>query len=124
MLELDGGVQSGRVPATDWSWLPVIELDETELADANTLSRTLGQGEARCIALAASRGWLVLTDDREARTTAQSLGVAVSGTLGTLANLVRGKAITLAEADTLLLQMMRHGYHSPVQTLSELLDGS
>ena len=65
-----------------------------------------------------------MTDDREARTTAQSLGVVVSGTLGTLANLVRGKAITLAEADTLLLQMMRHGYHSPVQTLSELLDGS
>lgn len=65
-----------------------------------------------------------MTDDREARTTAQSLGVAVSGTLGTLANLVRGKAITLAEADTLLLQMMRHGYRSPVQTLSELLDGS
>jgi predicted nucleic acid-binding protein len=82
MDELEVGVQITRVPSVDWSWLPIIELTDDERALAERLHQTLGRGEAACIALAKSRQWLVLTDDRDARRAAREAGLIISGTLG------------------------------------------
>lgn len=114
------GVALGRLPDVDWSWLEVIELTVEETAVAEKLNETLGRGEAACIALAVSRGWMVLTDDRDARHTAREMGVAVSGTLGALMNLVRREVLSLLEADRHLAAMKQAGYRCPVNSLSEL----
>jgi predicted nucleic acid-binding protein len=65
----------------------------------------------------------VLTDDRDARRVAQAIGVDLSGALGALVNLVDQGTLSIAQADELLAEMQRHGYHSPVNSLSELEDG-
>jgi predicted nucleic acid-binding protein len=123
MDELEIGVQTTRIPAVDWSWLPVIELTDDERVMAEHLNQTLGRGEAACIALAKSRQWIILSDDRDARRVAREAGLIVSGTLGTLMNLVRGKSLSLAEADKFLAIMKRSGYRCPVNSLSELDSG-
>ena len=123
MDELEVGVQIARIPSVDWSWLPIIELTDDERMMAERLNQTLGRGEAACIALAISRQWIVLTDDRDARRAAQEAGLIVSGTLGALMNLVRGSTLSLAEADEFLATMKRRGYRSPVNSLTELDTG-
>ena len=123
MDELEVGVQTARIPAVDWSWLPVIELTDEERTLAEHLNQTLGRGEAECIAVAKSRQWIMLTDDRDARRVAREAGLIVSGTLGALVNLVRDNALSLAEADEFLAIMKRSGYRCPVNSLSELNTG-
>jgi predicted nucleic acid-binding protein len=122
MTELNTGEQLERVPAVDWSWLSVVTLTAEEQARVDTLHETLGLGEAECISVTKERGGLVLTDDRDARKVARSLDVAISGTLGVLMNLVRQNILTIAQADALLEAMKRRGYHSPVDSLSDLVD--
>jgi predicted nucleic acid-binding protein len=112
--ELEVGVQIARIPCVDWSWLRVIELTDDE-----RLNQTLGRGEAACIALAKSRQWIILTDDRAAR----EAGLIVSGTLGALMNLVRANALSLAEAYKFLATMKLSGYRCPVSLLTELDTG-
>ena len=123
MDELDVGVKTARIPSVDWSWLPVIELTDDEHVMAERLNQTLGRGEAECIALAKSRQWIILTDDRDARRAAQEAGLVVSGTLGALMNLVRGNALSLAEGDEFLTTMKQCGYRCPINSLSELDSG-
>lgn len=123
MAELEVGVQTARIPAVDWRWLPVIELTDEEHTLAESLNQTLGRGEAECIALATSRQWIILTDDRVARRRAREAGLIVSGTLGALMNLVRVNALSHAEADAFLATMKQNGYRCPVNSLSELDTG-
>ena len=104
-------------------WLPIAELSAHEQSVADRLCQTLGRGEAECIAVAQSRQWRVVTDDRDARRVAREAGVVVTGTLGALMNLVRGQALPMTEADALLTTMKEHGYRSPVHSLSELESG-
>jgi predicted nucleic acid-binding protein len=120
MKELAEGERLGRVPIVDWTWLRIVEMTSEEETQATHLNETLGRGEAECIAIAQSRSWTVLTDDQDARRTAKSISVTVSGTLGALVNLVKRDKLTLVEADKLLAQMKHHGYRSPVNSLSEL----
>jgi predicted nucleic acid-binding protein len=122
MDELAEGVRLGLVPLVDWGWLPTVELTAEEQAKAEELGQTLGKGEAACIALAQSRGWMVLTDDRDARETARDVGVALSGTLGALMNLVRANVLSIPDGDELLNQMKQHGYRCPINSLAELDD--
>jgi predicted nucleic acid-binding protein len=119
--ELAAGVSSGRVPEVDWSWLAATELTPIEKAKSEELSQTLGHGEAECIAVGLSRGYMVLTDDRNARRTAHAHNVKVSGTVGALLILIRQSALTITEADGYLDTMKQHSYRSPVKSLSELL---
>lgn len=120
MDELMMGVQTARIPSVDWGWLPIIELTDEERAMADLLNQRLGRGESACIALAKSRQWIVITDDRDARRAAREAGLGVSGTLGALMNLVRGDVLSLTEADELLETMKRNGYRCPLNSLSEL----
>jgi len=114
--ELAEGERLGRVPAVDWSWLSIIDLTAEETFNADEFGQTLGRGEAACIALAQSREWMVLTDDRDARQAARAAGILVSGTLGALMNLVRHETLSVVEGDALLRQMKRHGYRCPIDS--------
>ena len=120
MDEWREGVRLGVVPLVEWTWLSEIELTAAEQLVADEFGETLGRGEAACLALASSHGWMVLTDDQNARKAARNAGLIVSGTLGALMNLIHLKVITVAEGDLLLSEMMLRGYHSPVDSLSEL----
>lgn len=120
MDELEVGVQIGRLPLVDWGWLAIVELDDEERLRAEVLNRMLGKGESACIALAQSRGYIVLTDDRDARRVAQHAGLSVSGTLGALMNLIRYGLLSVSEGDGFLEVMKRNGYRCPVASLSEL----
>ena len=81
--ELEMGVQRGLVPSCDWTWLEILDLSAREKARADEIG-DLGPGEAACIAVAVSRGFLMLSDDWEARELGRSLSIEISGSLGVL----------------------------------------
>ena len=118
--ELQAGVRLGRIPDVDWSWLTILSLTGVECEARDELMPPLDRGEAACLALARSRGYAFLTDDRVARREARRLGVPISGTLGVLKSLVDEGYVSLEEANEALEQMIALGYHSPVRSLSEL----
>jgi predicted nucleic acid-binding protein len=118
--ELSEGERLGLVPSCDWSWLKTIELTDTEQVRAAELRGHLQAGEAACIAVAASRGGLLLTDDGAARRVAATLRIEVSGTIGVLDRLCQRGILDVAQADALLLAMTVRGYRSPIRSLREL----
>lgn len=63
-------------------WLEVVELTSLHLADA--LKMVVGKGESEAIALAVQTKRQLITDDKQARTAADRLGVSVFGTIGLL----------------------------------------
>jgi len=103
-------------------WLRVLtpsSADEHRLRMA--LDRSLDPGEASCLALAASRGLILATDDLAARRLAESEGVSLTGTLGVLVALVRDDVLPLSEANTMLEAMIQRRYRSPVDRLDDLI---
>ena len=103
-------------------WLRVLtrsSADEHRLRIA--LDRSLDPGEASCLALAASRGLILATDDLAARRFAESEGVSLTGTLGVLVALVRDDVLPLSEANTMLEAMIQRRYRSPVDRLDDLI---
>ena len=119
--ELLTGVQLGKVPQCDWTWLSVLQLTEAERAIYQALREHLNSGEAACLAMAANRHYVVFTDDRDARKIAVQMQVPVSGTLGLFVLLIEQGNISLSESNALLADMIRAGYRSPIKDLSELL---
>lgn len=119
--ELQTGIHIGKLPTQDWSWLSVLPLTEAEKPLYELFAESLNAGEASCLAIAASRGYRVFTDDRDARKLAAESKIPVSGTLGLLLRLVDLKILSLTEGDALLAQMIAAGYRSPVASLQELL---
>ncbi len=65
-------------------------------------ARRLGQGEQEAIALALQYEALLLIDDRDARWTAQELGVLTRGSLGVLVMAYRAGLLSAVELDYLL----------------------
>lgn len=109
-------------PLTADGWLRLTSLQgDAELRLFSELPAALHRGEASCLAIAAQRGWAFLTDDARARKAARGLGVVISGTLGLLVQAVKDGLLALDEANDLLAQMIRAGYHSPYSELTELL---
>ena len=93
-----------------------------ERAYVEKLREVLGDGEASCLAVAHERNGTLITDDRDARRYARRLGVAISGTLGVLALLVKRRILTLPEADSALQVMIKQGYYSPANSLTDIFD--
>lgn len=120
MAELQAGVRLGRIPEADWSYLTVVSLTEAEQELSRGLMPPLDEGEATCLALARSRGYAFLTDDRVARREARRWGVPLSGTIGALVSTIDQGHISREEADQALQEMIAVGYHSPVRSLTEL----
>ena len=122
------GIQAGHarlevVPrAVRAGWLREIGLkagEEKRLFES--LSRSVGLGEASSIAAAKTRGYVFASDDRVARAEAAALGVVLTGTLGILAKAVRAGVCDLAAADGHLARMIEAGFFSPVRSIRELI---
>jgi len=103
------------------SELTVVSLSSIEEENFERIRQFLGDGEASCLAILLEREGTLFTDDKDARRYAQHLDIPVSGTVGVLILLYTEQNITLAEADTILKDMIAHGYYSPVQSLTEHL---
>jgi len=119
--ELQAGVRLGKLPSLDWSWLPILTVDEAELPHYERFLSSLNAGEAACLAIALTRNCRILTDDRDAREFARRLKIPLSGTLGVLVRLIDIGSLNLEEADVLLSQMIVAGYRSPVTSLQDLV---
>ena len=103
------------------SILPAEPMRTAERALFTELLRTLGAGEASCIALARHRDGVVATDDRAARRWCYELGIPVTGTIGILKALCVDRALSADDADAVLARMVEIGFYSPVRRISDLL---
>ena len=87
--------------------------DLGELAAYAELRRTMGQGEAACLAMAEARGWLVASDDRRRfrKEAWARLGKArLVNTPGLMVLAIRSGALTIDEADQLKAILARHRF--------------
>jgi predicted nucleic acid-binding protein len=116
------GIERMVVPFAEEGWLLLTSVSgDEELRRFAELPPSLHAGERSCLAIAAERGWTVLTDDRAARTHAKRLSVPVLGTIGCLLLAIRRGFCTLEQGNTWLAEMIRQGYRSPVTDLSSWL---
>jgi predicted nucleic acid-binding protein len=128
-VEIMRGIQIGLAnlkliqEALKNGWLKETELKASEeKALFESLSVSLGLGEASCIAVAKKRALLFACDDRAARREASLLGIKLTGTLGILKKAIKRKIINLKKADLILRAMIEHGFRSPVKSLKEITE--
>ncbi len=121
--ELTKGIEQGRLPHCSWEWLTRISMTGLEKQHCAQLRRSLGEGEASCLAVARQRTWKMATDDKDARKWAVRLRVPHTGTIGILGVLITQSHLTLTKGNSWLFRMIKAGYHSPVKTLDELAGG-
>lgn len=114
--------EEALLPLSPTGWLPVLTLTSPqEQMLFIELSASLASGEASCLALALSRGFILASDDRAARRQAAERGVRLTGTIGILVRAVRERHMPLWEANDVLVRMIALRYRSPVQRLDELI---
>ena len=89
-----------------------------------SLSISLGLGEASSLAVAACRGFLFASDDQAARREAGRLGVRLTGTIGILAKAVRMRICDIKTADRYLAKMIGHGFYAPVRSVRDIVPRS
>jgi predicted nucleic acid-binding protein len=109
-------------PFSPTGWLHLTGVyTEAEMRLLGELSETLHSGEASSLAIAYSRHWTFLSDDKAARAVSKRLQIPVSGTLGVLLYFIKHHRLGLDEANELLQQMKLNGYYSPISSLTEYL---
>lgn len=125
--EIMRGIQRGHgdlakiTEALREGWLREVDLKgKKEKSLYETLSVSLGLGEASSIAVAKLSGFIFACDDRAARREAGLLDVKLTGTLGLLKKAIRDKIITLEEGNLILARMKEKGFYSSVKSLSEI----
>jgi predicted nucleic acid-binding protein len=123
--EILRGIQQGHKDllkvqeALKEGWLKEISLSsKKEKSLLETLSVSLGLGEASSIAAAKSRSYIFACDDRAARREAMLLEVKLSGTIGILRKAVKRKIINLNEGNRILTKMVKTGFYSPLKSLT------
>lgn len=119
--ELEVGIEEGRIPKQDWSWLTVLNLDAEADRRFMELMPPLGAGEASCLAVAWGRDYQVATDDKRARQKARDLEISVTGSVGILVQLVEKGLISLSLANQALAMMVEKGYRAPFDRLDQLV---
>ena len=102
------------------AWIKIVMMEDRERLDFMEFSQKLGHGESSSIAIARHRDWVFLTDDKRARKLAINKGVSVVGSVGLLKSAVDLEFLELLEADKLLVKMIRSGYFSPIESISDL----
>ena len=103
-------------------WLKEITLkSKEEKALFESLSVSMGIGEASSIAVAKTRGFVFACDDKVARKEASLLGVKLTGTIGILIRAVRKNIVNSKRADEILNRMIAYGFYSPVNSIEEIL---
>ncbi len=127
-LEVKNGLEAGyfyqdeTIKATQDkdAWIKIVIMENRERPDFMKFSQKLGYGESSSIAIASHRDWIFLTDDKRARKLATKKGISVVGSVGLLKSAVDLEFLELLEADKLLAKMIRSGYFSPIESISDL----
>ena len=116
-----GGLTAIR-EAAEAGWLTEVSLNSRkEKILFESLSISLGLGEASSLAVAACRGFRFASDDQAARREAGRLGVRLTGTIGILAKAVRLRICDLKTADRYLAKMIDHGFYAPVRSVRDVV---
>jgi predicted nucleic acid-binding protein len=115
------GIEAQIAPFVPDGWLELVTMGEEELRQFASMTSGLHGGERACLAIAGKRAWLLLTDDRAARTEAQRRNIACSGSIGCLVRCVERKHLALDQANRLLATMIAQGYHAPLTDLAALV---
>jgi len=125
--EILKGIQQGHKDlvkvqeALKEGWLKEVVLNtKKEKSLYETLSVSLGLGEASSIAAAKFRGYIFACDDRTARREAGLLDVKLTGTVGILKNAVKQRTVSLNEGNRILARMIETGFYSPVKSLENI----
>lgn len=125
--EILRGIQQGHEELTrvrealKEAWLKEVILSGSkEKSIFESLSVSLGLGEASSIAVAKSRGLIFACDDRAARRDAGLLDVKLTGTLGILKKALRDRIIDLAKGNLILTRMIDLGFYSPAKSLRDI----
>ena len=85
-----------------------------ELRLALEYGQRFGVGESEAMAIARTRGWVLATDDGQARRFAQERDIRLTGSLGILIKATEQEIVSLIEADALHARMIDEGYRSPL----------
>lgn len=108
--------------ALEDGWIQEVTLQGRQEKDIfESLSVSLGLGEASSMAVARMRKYLFACDDRMARKEADLLGIKLTGTVGILIKAIHSKVIGGKKADEILESMIRHGFYAPVDSVREVL---
>jgi predicted nucleic acid-binding protein len=125
--EIMRGIQQGHSGlrkiqvALKEGWLQeAIVRTQKEKSLYETLSVSLGLGEASSIAVARTRGFTLASDDRAARREAGLLDIKLTGTIGILKKAVTHKTISKNEGNLILGKMIDAGFYSPIRNLKKL----
>ena len=124
VAELTRGVAAGYAPLADALELldqDVLHIVSLDLPERNTyrhIMSHLGEGEAGTISAAYHRRGIVVSDDLAARRTCADMDIPVTGTIGILRAAVRDRELSLSDANSLLVRMIKAGFHSPVRQLT------
>ncbi|MEW6109404.1 MAG: DUF3368 domain-containing protein [Nitrospirota bacterium] len=99
-------------------WVREITLDSMEeKALFETLSVSLGFGEASSIAVAKVRGFVFACDDKTARKEAALLAVKLTGSAGILIKAVKKRIIDREKANEILSRMITYGFYSSISSI-------
>lgn len=113
LIEIKSAIQHGLIKE-------ISLVSPKEKALFENLSISLGCGEASSIAAAKERNLIFASDDKVARQEAARNGVKLTGTLGILKKAVNTKAISVKEADVMLVKMTAAGFYSPIKSIKEI----
>ena len=84
---------------------------------------TLDPGEAQALAVAEATDGMVVTDDGDARATAEQRGVKLTGSIGLLVRFVEDDSLSAETADEYLKRWINQaGFHSPARDFEVFLD--
>lgn len=108
-------------PADPTDRISVVPLGGLPRNDAPESVEALDRGEAHALYCAWPEGVLA-TDDRDARELARKRSVFVTGSVGLLVDGITRGELDIPTADDWLETWREHGYYSPVDSVTELLD--
>jgi predicted nucleic acid-binding protein len=115
--EYAAGVEAGKLPRVDWTYLKTIALSSQEKVLAISRFPKLGKGERSCLIVAIERDAVLATDDQLARRAALDHSIELMGTIGILKTCVQSKLLSRSDAQLKLDEMIAAGYYSPVLKL-------
>jgi predicted nucleic acid-binding protein len=98
--------------------------DPNELTSYAELCRTMGKGEAACLAMAETRGWMVASDEKKRfrREIMARLGPRrLMTTAGLFVIAVRAGVISVEEADQAKDVLEQHRFHMTFKSFRELI---
>mgnify|MGYP000924639310 CR=1 FL=1 len=103
-------------------WLLQTQLSPGELALAASISGRYGvhQGEAEALAVAATRGLVLICDEKAGRVAASALAVKATGSMGVLYKAVELGMLTALQADTAIAQMRTAKQWVPVKRYDDV----